>query len=156
MTSALCLHKLYWEEWMPGKTAGHITFLPVSAKLHGLPTVIITTQRRYSTRERVWGISSGGSYVWAVGFIQIPPCILCECACVCVCVCTQLVFVYMIDSLPMRRKEKQLPGGKNSNPTHYWKGSFSFCIPSVAREAENINMCCQMNWFMNFNTLCGY
>ena len=94
MTSALCLHKLYWEEWMPGKTAGHITFLPVSAKLHGLPTVIITTQRRYSTRERVWGISSGGSYVWAVGFIQIPPCILCECACVCVCVHAVSICVY--------------------------------------------------------------
>ena len=155
MTSALCLHKLYWEEWMPGKTAGHITFLPVSAKLHGLPTVIITTQRRYSTRERVWGISSGVRMYEQLVLFKFLPAFFVSVR-VCVCVCTQLVFVYMIDSLPMRRKEKQLPGGKNSNPTHYWKGSFSFCIPSVAREAENINMCCQMNWFMNFNTLCGY
>lgn len=27
---------------MPGKTVGYITFLPLSAKLHNLPTVIIS------------------------------------------------------------------------------------------------------------------
>lgn len=63
---------------MPGKTAGHITFLALCAKLNSLPTVIISTHGRNSVGICVQGLSLGACMYETV-IIQIDLCTVCVC-----------------------------------------------------------------------------
>lgn len=123
---------------MPGKTAGHIKFLPVSAKLHSLLAVIIRTWQNWKKKTA--------------------PVCLCVCCTVCMdrCVffqilCTLLVCLVCVYLLSSSRFSADIKGSKTadrrkeSDSGALLRGIILILHPDCNLQ-ESINMCCKMKW----------